>query len=326
MTVEDAPRAPARAHADSGPRLSVAVVVCTATHAREPLLRTCLRSVLTGDRVPDEFFVVVDQNPSLEAELRASAPAEATVLRSVRPGLSGSRNAGAEAASSDIVAFVDDDAAVELGWLASLLEPFETSDSVLGAGGAVIPDWNGGDRRLPEELLWLVGCTYHGHRRDPGPIRNPIGCNMAFRRRELLAAGGFAAEFGRRRNMYCDETELALRLGRTHGPGGIRFVPRARVHHHVSPSRLDVRVLFGRCVREGLSKGRLHRLYGEAALASERGYAGRLLFAAVPGRLLCGIRARDHRAVRDAGVIMASLVVTGAAFVAGLATAGRPGS
>jgi GT2 family glycosyltransferase len=305
--------------------LSVAAVVATSSQEREPLLRACVSSLLAGGRVPDELFVVVDQNPGLEAELARSLPAQVTVLHSGRPGLSGSRNAGATAASSDVVVFVDDDARAEPEWLSLLMQPFEASPEVLGAGGAVVPEWAMDSVWLPEELLWLVGCTYRGHREDAGPIRNPIGCNMAFRRRELLDVGSFVPEFGRRRNMYCDETELGLRVERVHGPGRIVYVPAARVHHHVPAARLAWKVLAGRCVREGVSKGRLHVLYRGAATRTERGYALGLLLRSAPRLLVGGIIARDPRLVRGGAAVLASLAITTAAFVAGAATARRPG-
>jgi GT2 family glycosyltransferase len=305
-------------------RLSAAVVVCTASQEREPLLRACVNSLLAGKRAPDELFVVVDQNPSLEKKLAGRLPAAATLLRTERQGISEARNVGIQAATSDVVAFVDDDATVETDWLLSLLEPFETSDDVLGVGGAVVPDWDSDQRWLPDELLWVVGCTYRGHREDPGPIRNPIGCNMAFRRDELVAAGGFATEFGKRGHalVVCDETELGLRLERAHGHGRIQYVPTARVRHVVPAARVGWKALVRRSIAEGLSKGRLHRLYPGAAISAERRYVRRLLSDAVPRLLVAGVVGHDRRSVLGAAAIVLSLLATGAAFVAGLAAAG----
>jgi GT2 family glycosyltransferase len=305
--------------------LSTSVVVCIAAQERLPLLRKCVDSLLAGGRLPDEILVVVDQNPLLAAKLDGSLPARARLLCTKRQGNSEGRNVGIRAATSDVVAFVDDDAAVEPGWLASLMEPFEQSDEVLGVGGPVVPAWGADPGWLPDELLWVVGCTYRGHREDPGPIRNPIGCNMAFRRRELAAAGGFATEFGKRGNalVICDETEIGLRFERAHGPDRIRYVPTARVRHHVPAARLGWRTLVKRCLAEGLSKGRLHRIYRGAAVRAERGYVRRLLVDAIPRLLARGILRRDRRALQGAVAILASLCITGAAFVAGALRAGR---
>jgi GT2 family glycosyltransferase len=305
--------------------LSTSVVVCTAAHERAALLRDCLESLLAGGRRPDEILLVVDRNPSLAAVLAGSLPPSIRLLQTERQGLSEARNAGIREASSDVVAFVDDDVTVDPEWLSSLMGPFEHDDDILGVGGPAVPRWGAERRWLRDELLWVVGCTYRGHREDPGPIRNPLGCNMAFRRRELIALGGFATEFGKRGNALetCDETELSLRLERTHGPGRVRYAPAARVRHFVPGSRISWRLLVRRSLSEGLSKGRLYRLYSRAALAAERNYGRRLVAETVPRLVMGGVLRRDRRAVQGAAAILASLVITGTAFVAGALRAGR---
>jgi GT2 family glycosyltransferase len=310
--------------------LPCSVVVCTASHERAPLLRACIRSLLAGTRVPEEIVVVVDQNPSLSAELSSTLPGSVRLWATARPGLSEARNVGLRECSCDIVAFVDDDATVEPDWLASLLAAFDADGDVLGVGGAVLPRWGAARRWLCDELLWVVGCTYRGHRKDSGPIRNPIGCNMAFRRDELTAAGGFATQFGKRGNALetCDETELSLRIERRSGPGRIRFAPRARVRHFVPVERISWRLLLRRSLSEGLSKGRIQRLYRGPALAPERDYVRELLLRAVPRMLAGGIARRDRHLIAAAAAVLISLLVTGTAFVIGAAAAevrGRPG-
>jgi glycosyltransferase involved in cell wall biosynthesis len=294
--------------------MSTAVVVCAANAEREPLLRACVHSLLNGVRVPDEILVVVDQNPALEASVASWLPPSARLLRSPSRGISPSRNAGLLAASSEVVAFVDDDAVVEPDWLIQLLHPFEASDELLGVGGAVIPEWEIDAGWLPDELLWTVGCTYAGHPTTPRPIRNPIGCNMAFRRRELTAAGGFSGRFGKHGRALgtCDETEVGLRLERTYGSGRILCTPSARVRHHIPAARLGWTKLAVRCVSEGVSKGRLRNTYGARALTAERAYVRRLLTRRVPRLLVRGLVGRDQRSLRGAAAILLALVLTGA--------------
>lgn len=300
--------------------LSAAVVVCTASRARTEMLRACVDALLAGSRAPDELIVVVDNNPRLRAELALVLPPSARLLGSERHGLSEARNAGMRATAADVVAFVDDDAAVDRDWLSSLVEAFEADGEILGLGGPVLPSWGAQRRWLPDELLWIVGCTYRGHREDAGPIRNPIGCNMAFRRRELIAAGGFASGFGKRGDALetCDETELSLRIQRAYGAGRIRYLPQARVRHHVPASRISWRLLIRRSLSEGLAKGRLHRLYRQPALAPERSYALQLVGRAVPRLFLTGLLRRDRELLLGAGSILLSLLITACAFAAGL--------
>jgi GT2 family glycosyltransferase len=303
----------------SGP--SMAVVVCTSSVQRVPLLTACVDSLLNGQRLPDELFIVVDTNPSLADELDGLLPPAAQLLRCDGAGLSAARNVGISACNADVVAFLDDDATADPHWLLALSEAFAADPQLIGAGGPVLPRWDAEQKWMPDELLWVVGCTYAGHRRDPGPIRNPIGCNMAFRRHQLTAVGGFETSFGKRRGALstCDETELALRLERKHGTGRIHYVPGARVHHMVPASRVSWRLLMQRSLSEGVAKGRLKRQFAGAPLATERGYVRLLVTRAGPRLALAGVRRRDRDAALGAIAIGACLTVTAAAYLLGIA-------
>jgi glycosyltransferase involved in cell wall biosynthesis len=299
--------------------LTAAVVVCTSSRERLPLLRTCVGSLLGASRRPDELIVVVDGDRSLVREVAVSLPSNVRVLHSDGDGLSAARNTGLAAARTDLAAFVDDDAWVDRDWLGALTAALSRDSDMVGAGGPVLPAWEADRRWMPDELLWVVGCTYTGHRVQPGPIRNPIGCNMAFRRQALLDAGSFCTTFGKRGRTLqtCEETELGLRLEQVHGPGRITYVPDAPVHHLVPAARISWRLLVRRSVSEGLAKGRLRRLYGEPTLQTERSYVRLVLVGALP-RLLCdGIRERDHHRAAGAFAISCSLLTAAVAFVGG---------
>jgi GT2 family glycosyltransferase len=305
--------------------LTVAVVICTSALDRLPLLRRCLDSLVAGERTPDELFVVVNGPESLRRQLAASLPSAARLLRTAEEGLSAARNEGVAAARSELVAFVDDDAHVDRAWLSSFAAAFSADEHILGAGGPVIPEWGADRRWMCDELLWVVGCTYTGHRRDAGAIRNPIGCNMAFRRRALIEAGSFSTSFGKRGNALqtCDETEFGLRLERIHGRGAIHYVPGARVHHHVPPARLSWRLLVRRSISEGFAKGRLRRLYVQHPLGPERAYTRLLLTESVPHLLRESIRKRAPEPAQGALAICASLLIAGGAFAIGFARESR---
>ena len=306
--------------------LSMAVVVCTSSRERFPLLRACVGSILGADPQPHELIVVVDGDRSLAREVVASLPSRVRVIHSDGDGLSAARNIGLAAARTDLVAFVDDDASVDRRWLGALTTALSGDDDIIGAGGPVLPMWEADRRWMPDELLWVVGCTYTGHRVRAGPIRNPIGCNMAFRRETLVAAGGFCTTFGKRGRTWqtCDETELGLRLEQVHGPGKIMYVPDAPVHHFVPAARISWRLLVRRSVSEGLAKGRLRRLYDGPTLQHERSYVRLMLLGALPRLLRDGIRSRDRDRAAGAFAISFSLLTTAVAFVAGFLREGIP--
>jgi GT2 family glycosyltransferase len=254
------------------------VVVCAYTEDRWPQIQMALGSVAKQTVPPWQVIVVADNNATLLDRLQSEYPDLDVIPNKFESGLSGARNSGVEYAEGDIIAFLDDDARAEPGWLETLLASYE-DDSVLGVGGMVLADWGTTrmPRWLPEEFLWVVGCSYEGLPHAKAEVRNPIGANMSFRRSAFEQAGPFDSSVGRNgavsRPLGCEETEFSIRLLQVSCNGRIFYEPRAVVHHHVDPSRGTWRYFLGRCYAEGCSKARVARLAGmTAALSAERSY------------------------------------------------------
>ena len=170
---------------------SITVVLTTFSERRWPQLQLAVRSLQGQTQVPDEIVIVVDHNPALLRTVRHTFPGIAVIENRAPAGLSGARNAGLAAATGEIVAFIDDDAEASPDWLEQLHAGYGDA-SVIASGGSVEPVWDG-ERPpwFPAEFLWVVGCSYRGLPDRRSDVRNLIGCNMSFRRRALLAAGGF---------------------------------------------------------------------------------------------------------------------------------------
>jgi Glycosyl transferase family 2 len=257
------------------------VIVCAYTFDRLELTSACLRAVLAQPERP-EVIVVTDHNNELGDVLQTRFPGVTVVPNSQRRGLGGARNSGVEAATSELVAFVDDDAEPSPTWLAGLAAGF-LDRRVVGVGGDAEPVWEGAPPAwFPDEYLWVVGCSYRGMARD-GSVRNPLGCNMAFRRHVLVKVGGFDQMLGRIGNVPfgLEETELCVRLVQADPSARIVIVPDATVRHHVPPGRQRFIYYLERCFYEGVGKAQLRHLASSAALSSERSYALRVLPAAV---------------------------------------------
>lgn len=286
---------------------SVSVVICAYSLDRWDDLAAAVASVRAQTPPPLETIVVVDHNDALLE--RARRELEATVVASSgAPGLSHARNAGIAAARGEIVAFLDDDAAAEPGWLAALAGPYEDA-AVIAVGGAVEPRWLAGrPATFPPEFDWVVGCTYRGHPTERTAVRNVIGANMSFRRSVFDEVGGFDADIGRvgTRPVGCEETELCIRAGRTRADAVVLYEPAARVLHAVPPARTTWGYFVRRCFGEGLSKAVVARLAGrDAALRTERGYVARTVLGGI---------ARDLGAVRRgdaAGPVRAARMAVG---------------
>jgi GT2 family glycosyltransferase len=296
-----------------GHRLKVSVVICCYVEHRWTELLGAVASIRRQTRPPLQVVVVVDHNPELFARVCRALP-DVLALESLgAPGLSGARNTGINAATGDIVAFLDDDAAAEPEWLQRLTAPY-ANPRILGVGGFIEPRWACPPPAwFPDEFRWVVGCSYLGLPPHGGPVRNLIGANMSFRRAAFEAIGGFRSELGHqgRRPGGDEETELCIRL-RQRWPGTVLlYVPSARVHHRVPVSRASFGYFRDRCFAEGRAKARVARLVGASdGLASERSYTLTTLPGGVLRGLDDGFRRRESAGLARAGAIIAGLALT----------------
>ena len=80
-------------------------------------------SVQAQQPAPNEVILVVDHNPELLARLAEALPGVRVVPNTSERGSSGARNTGVALATGEIVAFLDDDAVAQPGWLAALTSP-----------------------------------------------------------------------------------------------------------------------------------------------------------------------------------------------------------
>jgi len=299
---------------------SISVVICAYTDARWDDLRAAIASVHAQRQPAHQTILVIDHNEQLRD--RAGREIEGVVLAEnvEQRGLSGARNSGVRAATGDVVAFIDDDACAEPGWLANLAAAY-ADPSVLGVGGAIIPAWEK-DRPAwwPDEFDWVVGCTYRGMPATRAAVRNMIGCNMSFRRETFEEVGGFPHGIGRigSRPLGGEETELCIRALRRWPDRQILYEPAAIVHHRVPPARGTFWYFRSRCYSEGLSKAAISRLVGSgSALSTERSYTMRTLSRGVRQNVADGARHPRGGGMRRAAAIVVGLTATTAGYVMG---------
>lgn len=298
---------------------SVSVIICAYTEERWQDICDAVDSVLRQDSPVDEVLLVIDNNDELfeRASRRYPHGTGPTVLRnSHTPGLSGARNTGIHAATSEVVAFLDDDARADPDWSQRLVAHYADPD-VDGVGGHATPRWP--DARpawMPAEFDWVVGCSYVGQPVVLSPVRNFLGCNMSMRREVVASLGGFDPSVGRigKTPTGCDETELCIRIRRRRPQAQLLLDPLVRVRHTVSPDRTRFRYFARRCYHEGLSKAVVSRLVGAGdALSSERTYVAKVLPRAVGRGLLSGTPAGLGRAA----AVVVGLALTCAGYAVG---------
>ncbi|MBC7896210.1 MAG: glycosyltransferase [Cytophagaceae bacterium] len=272
---------------------SLGVIVCT--RDRPDALARCLDAIAASQR-PADVVLVVDNAPGSSATREiVAARGGVRYLLEPEPGLSRARNAGLRECRTDIVAFTDDDVLVHPAWTTCLAGALVERD-IVAMTGLVLP------ASLDGEAEWMFETTFGGFSQGYRPFdagrpfleatrgigvpvwRLGAGANMAFRREDLLEAGGFDERLGAGASGCSEDSEAWYRIlarGRT-----IRYDPRAVVFHAHRGDleslrrqmylymRGHVAALFVQFERHG-HWGNLRRL----ALTLPRYYAGRLLRA-----------------------------------------------
>jgi glycosyltransferase involved in cell wall biosynthesis/GT2 family glycosyltransferase len=313
VATETAPASP------SPGEISISVLICAYTTERLEVLGRAVESVVAQEEPAAELVLSIDHSPDLLAECRRRWPEARIVENEQEQGLSGARNCGVAACSGEVVAFLDDDAVAAPDWLARLRSAYEDA-AVLGAGGAVRPDWVAGRPPwFPPEFDWVVGCTHSGMPSQPSDVRNLVGANMSFRREVLEAAGGFRHELGRVGTIPagCEETDLCIRIGHLRPEGRILYDPRAAVDHVVPPERGDRAYFRSRCRGEGRSKAVLAGLVGsQSGLEAERAYTRRTLPAGILRGLGDAVRG-DPSGLSRSAAIVAGLATTTGGYLSG---------
>jgi GT2 family glycosyltransferase len=285
----------------------VAVIIACHTEDRWAALGRAIASARTQRPAPNELIVAVDHNQPLSARLRAAQPQVRVVDNTGTRGASGTRNAGAAAATTPLLAFLDDDAVAAPGWLARLLAPLD-DPNVVGTGGGVAPLWEAGPPPwFPEEFGWVVGVSYRGMPEQTAPIRNVWSENMAIRRTAFHTVGGFSDGFGKVGRMSRPEdTDLCIRVSAAFPGQTWLYVPDALVHHEVPRSRATWRFFLRRSFWEGRGKVEMGRkLADDRDFAAERAYLRRTLPLAVARHLRTGVRHPGGADLARAGSIVA---------------------
>lgn len=188
------------------------VAVIIPTSGRSERLARCLASLAATCDAGLEI-IVVDNAPDIPGtrEVVDAATAQLTSLRYVaetRPGSSVARNRGIAETAAEIVAFTDDDVIVDAGWLRWLLAAF-LEPEVKCVTGMVLPLELQTPAQKQFELYagFSKGVSSHQWRLRDGKTSDRFlypywggafgsGNSMAFRREDLIGAGGFDPALG----------------------------------------------------------------------------------------------------------------------------------
>lgn len=172
----------------------------------EAYIGACVESVLEhAPRNLIEVIVVCNACTDRTAEIAARYPG-VRVLHENRKGTGYARQAGFDASTGDIIAYIDADARIVADWFPSLEHEFSTDASLVSLSGPSrfydLEEWK--DALL--YYVWWKTCAMAGHRYGRFNI---AGGNFAVRRTALESIGGFDTSIP----FWGDDTDLGRRLG-----------------------------------------------------------------------------------------------------------------
>lgn len=293
---------------------SASVVIATYDPDRwQHLVRAISSASAQGDNT--QVVVAVDNNPSLFRQVRSAFPGVTAVLHEGSRGASATRNAGARAATGEVLCFLDDDAHADPGWCDALVDAL-ARPGVVGVAGRVEADWERGERPdwFPPEFDWVIGASYRGMPTQGGPVRNAWAENMALLRSTFWSVGGFREDFGKSgQESEPEDTDLGIRVSTRTG-GRWWYEPRALVHHWVPLGRSGRRFFLRRCISEGRGKARLRSLTGDTAISSENTHA-RFVIHSITDGLRSGLRRADRAELKRSAMAAAGLGATASAYL-----------
>lgn len=169
------------------------------------------------------------QQPPPRPAPRAPVHGRAGRREQQRSGRRRCANTAALASSTDLVAFLDDDAVASPMWIEHMVLALEADPSAVGVGGTIIPDW---ERTrpgwLPEEFNWTVGGTFRAGGTDPAPVRNVWSGSMIVKTGPFQAAGGFRDGPGKVKGVAQPEDTETLSAHREPGERTLVCSCRAR--------------------------------------------------------------------------------------------------
>lgn len=303
---------------------TVSVIIPAYTMERWELLQRAVASARNQTARPTEVIVSVDNNADLlrigqstwtateagtevpvrvisrgflhqERDLSVHVQAHGTKRRF---GAGEARNAAAEQAKGEIIAFLDDDAEAEITWIEELLRPYSDT-SVLAVGGAPYPNYE--TKRplwFPRQFDWVFGCCYEGLPTTTRAFPRLIGANMSVRADALKQVGGF-------HSIDFDDMDMCQRVAALGGSACVVFSPSAVVHHYVPATRLSWHYFWRRCFYVNRSKVEAHREMGAASsFGPEIAFVARTMTTGVIRELLTVFRGDWHALLRIGAMVV----------------------
>lgn len=224
--------------------------IVIATRDRPALARDALTAASTALRAGDSLILVDSASADPAALAAIALEVGATLVRCEEPGTSRARNAGWRAATTELIAFTDDDCLPDPLWLEAAEEAFHNEPTASFVTGQVVSESADTPRAwLQLSVTSRTDPARFYHRDDLTEIGH--GANMTWRRTALEQIGGFDEELGPGTPLRAaEDVDAFWRLLSTGGIG--IFCPKSIVTHRQWRGRVkQLRVYLGYGVGAG---------------------------------------------------------------------------
>jgi len=218
---------------ESEPTVSIIVPVQNGEKTIPALLESLMKLDYNRDRLE---FLVVDGNSEDKTKDIVKQYSSIKLITQDGNGLNAGRNTGIRNSKSEIIVFTDSDCIIPVDWVRNIVKNFD--DPRIGCLGGSIKGCNGDFLSDYADNSFMPVLRIFKKREVLDSVRllqrYPAGCNMAFRRKALEAAGDFDENI---RHAF-DEDELVERVCRA----GYRMVldPDCLVLHKHRSSLMEL--------------------------------------------------------------------------------------
>ncbi|WP_241981832.1 glycosyltransferase [Cryobacterium ruanii] len=198
----------------------------------------CVRTLIGVDWPADRLEIIVVENGSgddSENSIRAAMtemPSVQLIVSDENLGFTGGSNLGASHAKGEFVAFLNNDAKPDAGWIRGAIKQFEISPQVAAVGSKVL-NWEGTHVDFVGGSVTWFGMGYKDHVTElddvrfdrPRDILFGTGSALFVRGEVFRSVGGF----DERMFMFYDDVDLGWRLNLL--GYRVRYAPASKVFH-----------------------------------------------------------------------------------------------
>jgi biofilm PGA synthesis N-glycosyltransferase PgaC len=217
----------------------------------EKRIATCLESLANLNYPKDSYEVILVNNGSTDKTEEVAQGFGVRVLNFTGlQGVSAARQAGAEAAKGEIIAYTDSDSSVSKDWLDALVEIL-VDPSIVAVGGRVLPLRADFIRNFLYDLYhWFLIAN-----QAIGRVL-PWGSNLSIKKQALEEIGGFTVEL-----TTSEDWDISLRLQKRFGKKAVVYKSEPKVF--ASTRKQDNLGIFLRYFLDGVPGYLLVLLFGK---------------------------------------------------------------